>query len=132
MTNNNKSLGKILKQRRLTMLLTLGELSAKSGVSPSHLGRIEKGERFPSGRTLRKIAKPLGFSEGELFTYAGYLSSQPPSIVERASERQLDPYVAKLLSQEPVEIQRAVVTILSVLKSMAKGIGQENSRTKSQ
>ncbi len=129
---SNKNLGKILKQRRVTMPLTLGELSAKSGVSPSHLGRIEKGERFPSGRTLRKIAKPLGFSEGELFTYAGYLSSQPPSIVERASERQLDPYVAKLLSQEPVEIQRAVVTILSVLKSMAKGIGQENSRTKSQ
>jgi len=105
------------------MLLTLGQLSAKSGVSPSHLGRIEQGERFPSAHTLRKIAKPLGFSEGELFTYAGYLPSQSSSIVESSSEKQLDPYVAKVLSQEPVETQRTVVTILSVLKSMAKSIG---------
>ena len=32
MTNSNKNLGEIIKQRRVTMLLTLGELSAKSGV----------------------------------------------------------------------------------------------------
>jgi len=105
------------------MLLTLGKLSAESGVSPSHLGRIEKGERFPSARTLRKIAQPLGFSEGELFTYAGYLPSQSSRTVESSSERQLDPYVAKVLSQEPVEMQRTVVTILSLLKSIAKSIG---------
>ena len=103
------------------MLLTLGKLSAESGVSPSHLGRIEKGERFPSAHTLRKIAKPLGFREGELFTYADYLPSQSSRMVESSSERQLDPYVAKLLSQEPVEIQRTVVAILTILKSMARG-----------
>ena len=120
---SNKSLGKILKQRRATMLLTLGKLSAESGVSPSHLGRIEKGERFPSARTLRKIAQPLGFSEGELFTYADYLPPQSSSTVENSSERQLDPYVAKVLSQEPVEMQRTVVTILSLLKSLTKSIG---------
>jgi len=125
---NNKSLGKILRQRRVTLLLTLGELSAKSGVSPSHLARIEKGDRFPSARVLRKIAKPLGFSEGELFTLAGYLPSQPLSTADSFSVEQLDPYVAMVLSQEPVETQRAVVTTLSVLKSMAKSIGQENSR----
>jgi len=129
---DNESLGKMLKQRRVTMLLTLSELSAKSGVSPSHLSRIEKGKRFPSSHTLRKIAKPLGFSEGELFTHAGYLPSQSSSIGKRASERQLDPYVARVLSEEPAETQRTAVTILSVLKSMAKSIGQENSRTKAQ
>jgi len=120
---DEKSLGKILKQRRAMMLLTLGKLSAESGVSPSHLGRIEKGERFPSARTLRKIARPLGFSEGELFNYAGYLPSQPSRTVESSSERQLDPYVAKVLSQEPVEMQRTVVTILSLLKTLARGMG---------
>ena len=128
MTNNDKSLGQILRQRRVTMLVTLGELSAKSGVSPSYLGRIEKGERFPSGQILRKIAKPLSFSEGELFTLAGYLRSQPLSTADSFSVEQLDPFVATMLSQEPVETQRAVVTILSVLKSMAKSIGQEDSR----
>jgi len=105
------------------MPLTLQELGAMSGVSPSHLGRIEKGGRFPSARILRKIAHPLGFEEDELFALAGYLSPHVPSVAEDAREYtggQLDPYVATVLSQEPVEIQRAVVTILSVMKSMAR------------
>ena len=102
------------------MLLTLGGLSAKSGVSASHLARVERGDRFPSAQILRKIAKVLDFSEVKLLTTAGYLSPQSPSIVESSSERRLDPYVAAVLSQEPLEIQRTVVTLLSVLKSMAE------------
>jgi len=123
MTDNNKSLGKILKQRRVTMVLTLAGLSAKSGVCPSHLGRIELGQRFPSGRVLHKIAGPLGFNEGELLTYAGYLTTQPSSMTDSFSGGRLDPYVARVLSQEPVGTQRTVVTILGVLKSMAKSTG---------
>jgi len=102
--------------------LTLHELAAASGVSASHLGRIERGERFPSAHTLRKIAPPLNSSEDELFTLAGYLSPQPPSEAEKPGVRRLDPYVAEVLSQEPVEIQRAAVNILSVLKSMARAL----------
>jgi transcriptional regulator with XRE-family HTH domain len=113
-------LAKILRQRRVMVPLTLKELGATSGVSASHLGRIERGERFPSARILRKIAKPLGASENELLTLAGYLSPQPSTGAERPSVGQLDPYVASVLSQEPVEIQRAVITVLTVLKSMAK------------
>lgn len=123
MTDNNKSLGKILRQRRVTMLLTLGGLSAKSGVSLSHLARVEMGERFPSAKILRKIAEPLGFNEGELFTYAGYLPTQSSSMTDSFSGGRLDPYVATVLSQEPVGTQRTVVTILGVLKSMAKSTG---------
>jgi transcriptional regulator with XRE-family HTH domain len=100
--------------------LTLKELATTSGVSSSHLGRIERGERFPSARILRKIAKPLGASESELFTLAGYLPPQPATGAERPTVGQLDPYVASVLSQEPVEIQRAVITVLTILKSMAK------------
>jgi len=115
----SNDLGKILKQRRVMVPLTLRELATMSGVSASHLGRIERGERFPSARILRKIAKPLGASENELLTLAGYLSPQPAT-GEASSIGQLDPYVAAVLSQEPVEVQRAVVTILTVLKSMAR------------
>jgi transcriptional regulator with XRE-family HTH domain len=117
----SNNLGKILKQRRVMVPLTLRELATASGVSSSHLGRIERGERFPSARILRKIAKPLGASEAELLTLADYLSPQPSTGAERPpSVGQLDPYVASVLSQEPVEIQRAVVAILTILKSMAK------------
>ena len=123
----SNELGRILKQRRVMVPLTLQELGTRSGVSASHLGRIERGERFPSARILRKIARPLGASESELLTLAGYLSPQAPSGVElEAQLGQLDPYVAAVLSQWPVEVQRAVIPIITVLKSMAKGIAQES------
>ncbi|MFA5309654.1 MAG: helix-turn-helix transcriptional regulator [Dehalococcoidales bacterium] len=128
MSYSNNDLGKILKQQRITVPLTLQELAAESGVSSSHLGRIERGERFPSARILRKIAKPLGFDEDELFTLAGFLSPQTSGTAEestsRYASRQLDPYVARMLSEEPPEIQRAVIGILSLLKSVAKGISK--------
>jgi len=100
--------------------LTLGQLSEISGVSPSHIGRIERGERFPSAHTLRRIAKPLGFDESELFVLADYLSPQSPATVEGSSHARLDPYVARVLAAEPVEIQRTVIAILTIFKSIAK------------
>jgi transcriptional regulator with XRE-family HTH domain len=130
MGDTNINLGKILKQQRLSLPLTLRELSAMSGVSASHLGRIERSERFPSGSILRRIAKPLGFEEDELFTLAGYLSPTAPSVAEGRQYYgggELDPYVARMLTQEPIEMQRAVIGILSILKSMAKSLTKENT-----
>ena len=125
---DSNGLGKLIKQQRISIPLTLQELAAKSGVSPSHLGRIERGERFPSAHILRRIASPLGFEENELFTLAGYLSLQSPGINETDLARRsegLDPYVGRVLGQEPVEIQRAVIGILTMLKSIARSIGKE-------
>jgi transcriptional regulator with XRE-family HTH domain len=130
MARSDNSLGKIIKQQRISIPLTLQELAATSGVSSSHLGRIERGERFPSAHILRKIAKPLGFDEDELFTLAGFLSPQTPSVAEESSSgygsRHLDPYVAKILAEEPVEVQRAVIGILTLLKSIARGMAKGN------
>jgi transcriptional regulator with XRE-family HTH domain len=125
----NTNLGRVLKQQRLSLPLTLRELSAMSGVSASHLGRIERGERFPSGSILRRIAQPLGFEEDELFTLAGYLSAPAPSVAEGYRQYgggELDPYVTRVLSQEPIEMQRAVIGILSILKSISKGMPKKN------
>jgi transcriptional regulator with XRE-family HTH domain len=109
------------------MSLTLAELAERSGVSASHLGRIERGERFPSARILRRLARPLGVEEGELMTWANYLS--PASVAEEGppytGDRRLDPHVARMLSQEPVDVQRAVIGILSILKSIAASMTHE-------
>jgi transcriptional regulator with XRE-family HTH domain len=116
----------------MSVPLTLQELAAISSVSASHLGRIERGERFPSAYILRKIAKPLGFEEDEIFTLAGYLSTQSPSVGESRSPyigEGLDPYVARMLAQESPEVQRSVIGILSILKSIARGIGKESPAT---
>ena len=129
MNNEKNNLGKIIKQQRVMVPLTLQELAARSGISPSHLGRIERGERFPSAHILRKIAEPLGFEENELFTLADYLSPVSPTIAEGNlgySGERLDPYVARALAQEPVDIQRTVIGILTILKSIAKSITKEN------
>ena len=128
MDTSNLDLGKILKQQRITIPLTLQELAGESGVSASHLGRIERGERFPSARILRKIAKPLAFDEDELFTLAGFLTPQTPNTPEesgsRYSSRQLDPYVARMLAEESIETQRAVIGVLSLIKTIAKGMSK--------
>jgi len=126
--DNVKNLGRIIKEQRIRVPLTLRELADMSGTSSSHLGRIERGERYPSAHVLRRIAKPLGFDEDELFTLAGYLSPQAPAIAEsspRYSSQRLDPFVAKLLAEEPVEVQRAVIGILTILKTLAKSIAKE-------
>jgi len=126
MTNDHgKNIAGIIKQRRVLMGLTLREIATRSGVSSSHLGRIDRGERIPSARVLRKIAEPLGFKETELLRLVDYLSPQPPGQAEGQTKydaERLDAYVAMILSQEPVEVQRAVIGILSILKTIARGL----------
>jgi transcriptional regulator with XRE-family HTH domain len=125
---NGTGLGEIIRRQRVTIPLTLHELATMSGVSPSHLGRIERGERYPSARVLRRIAKPLGLGEDGLFTLAGYLSPQPSGVAEADavySGSRVDPYVAGVLAHEPAEVQRALIAILSILKNMAKDVPKE-------
>jgi transcriptional regulator with XRE-family HTH domain len=129
MNQNTHDFGKLLKRQRVTISLTLKELANRAGVSASHLGRIERGERFPSAHILRRIAKPLGFDEEELFTLAGFLSPQMTGVAEKDTEyvrSKLDPYVAKLLSDEPVEVQRTVIGILAIIKSLAKSLKEKD------
>ena len=121
--NSGNNLGELIRQQRVAIPLTLQELATRSGVSPSYLGRIERGERFPSARILRRIAEPLGFEENELFALAGYLSPRASNLGEETlpyGGGRLDPYVARVLSQEPIDVQRAIIGVLSVLKSIAK------------
>jgi len=123
MTTTISDVGRVIKQRRLMAELTLSELSAMSGVSISHLGRIERGERFPSASVLRKLAKPLGISEVELFSFAGFLSPQASGTVKSVGQHnigELDPYVATLLASEPPAMQRTVIGILAIMKEITK------------
>jgi transcriptional regulator with XRE-family HTH domain len=129
MIQTDKKIGEIIKRQRLSIPMTLLKLSSDSGVSQSHIGRIERGERLPSARVLRKIAKPLGFKEEELFMIAGFLSG-PSNDQENSTNNtyrhlKIDPLVANFLASEPAEVQRAVIGILSLLKIVAKAINNE-------
>lgn len=120
MTESTKELGRIIHERRRRTKLTLQKLSALSGVSPSHLARIERKERFPSARILHKIARPLNFNENELFMLAGYLSYP---VGARSDYRDninsgLDPEIVSVLAQQPHHMQRAVVDIINILQGL--------------
>ena len=122
-----KDFGRLIRQQRMMIPLTLQELAVRSGVSQSHLGRIERGERFPSASTLQKIAEPLNLDVNELFILASYLPPQSENISGSQSNYkggQLDPYVSWLLAQEPPGVQRAVIGILSIIKSISQAIIQ--------
>jgi transcriptional regulator with XRE-family HTH domain len=82
-----QSIGKIIREQRKSIPLSLKRLSRMSGVSLAHLSRIEKGERSPSPHTLQLIAQPLGFDVNELLIIAGYLSPEPTGISEEQRNR---------------------------------------------
>jgi transcriptional regulator with XRE-family HTH domain len=128
LNKNSVNLGEVIRRQRVTIPLTLQKLATISGVSPSHLGRIERGERYPSARVLRRIAKPLGLGEDGLFTLAGYLSPNASGVAETEpgyAGNSVDPYVASVLAQEPAEVQRALIAILTILKNIAKSVPEE-------
>jgi len=121
--DSRNDIGRMLKQRRLMIPLTLQELAQASGVSSSHLGRIERGGRYPSARILRQVSKPLNLSESELFLQAGFLSPTASGDDEESEKcRRLDPYVASVLAKESEEVQRTVIAILTVMKGLARGV----------
>ena len=85
--SNKQSVGKIIREQRKSIPLTLNQLADMSGVSPSHLARIEKGQRVPSPHTLQKVAKPLGFDLNELLILTGYLSLEPSMLHEEERKK---------------------------------------------
>lgn len=85
--NPKPNITKIIREQRKKMSLSLVQLSKISGVSISHLSRVEQGNRRPSIRTLEKIAKPLGFDLNELLIITGHLSSGASLTSEEEREK---------------------------------------------
>ncbi len=123
MADMDVNLGEFIRDRRVALSLTREELGVRSGVSGVHVARIERGERFPSARVLRRLAGPLGLSEDELFRLAGFLPRRTPEEADEIPDYRadrIDPVVAAMMAQEPVEVQRAAIGILVTLKSIAR------------
>jgi len=129
---HDNNIGRIIKRRRVLLDITQSKLASSAGISSTLIGRVERGKRSPSARTLRKLADALHFDESELLIEAKYLSPQYSRLIEKnvgTGTMRLDPYVAIELSKEPLEVQRIALAILTMLKSIAVGIiseGQNN------
>jgi transcriptional regulator with XRE-family HTH domain len=103
---------KILALRRKRQL-TQKKLAALSGVSPSYLSRVERGQRqIPHPSLLSKLAAPLQVSEYELLFMAGYISGDcaddkpiPGHWQELVADPSLDEAVRGLEPLSPQEKQ---------------------------
>jgi transcriptional regulator with XRE-family HTH domain len=59
-------IGKSVRRLRIERFMSQAELSKVAGVSPAHLGRIERNEHDPHLSTIRKIAEALSVDPSEL------------------------------------------------------------------
>ena len=83
---------------------------------------------MPSARILRRIAPHLNIGEVELLALAGYISPGDPGLIGKPDSSKLDPFVVAFLSQEPVEVQRAVIGVFSAMKYIAEGMAYQQAR----
>jgi transcriptional regulator with XRE-family HTH domain len=77
MAATKETLAEGLVRLRQATGLSLRQVEEQTGIDRSILSRLENGEkRQPSPATLTKLASTLGVTPGELFTLAGYTSSE--------------------------------------------------------
>lgn len=116
------SFGQKLEALRKRKKLSQKQLAEKAGISPSYLSRVERGKRnIPHPNILKKMAAPLGMTEAELLTLAGYLPELDTSafIPGHWSDLIADPSLDGALRQLgtlTAEEKMALVTYLRAIK----------------
>ncbi len=105
------ALGKRIRELRTELHMSQEELSFKAGISPAHLGQIERAAKRPNVDTIGKLASALGVPPSALFT-----DEQTPPPERTATLEKID---AQLLSMTEDE-QRDVLRIIRILRSYKK------------
>ena len=115
MANRELTLGDQIRVGRARLRMTLRELGAATGKTPSYLSDIENDRRVPSEAVLRSIADALELDFDDLMASAGrfgedadrYLKRNPQAgvLFRRMSERNVAPEVIKRLMDETPELR---------------------------
>ena len=66
-----RSVGDLIRERRLTSRMSLRELASLSKVSNAYLSQVERGLHQPSIRVLRAVADALEMSSEQMMAFAG-------------------------------------------------------------
>lgn len=72
---SSSDIGVYIRKYRKKNDLTLRDLSKRSGISFSHLSKIERGEHIPSKRTLDLLAESIDVDKDKLYVLSGYAPS---------------------------------------------------------
>lgn len=93
------------------------ELSFKAGISPAHLGQIERAEKKPTLETIGKLAEALEISLPELFMFEAGGSSSKPS-AENTVVSKINAQLRGLTTEEQQDILRIVRIIRRNMKKI--------------
>lgn len=99
------SFGKYLKTLRKNSDLSLEDVEKESGVSVSHLSRVERGSRNPTPDILKKIARPLDVSYECLMIKAGFINAQ--KIINQYTESENKKVPTSGSMQRPESVKEA-------------------------
>ncbi|GLO65006.1 helix-turn-helix domain-containing protein [Oceanobacillus kimchii] len=72
MNEKRNKIGRFIKKYRQEKEMSLRALSEITGISFSHVSKIERGEHTPSKETISIIANKLDLDENELLIMSGY------------------------------------------------------------
>lgn len=103
--------GNRVRQLRQAQGISQEALALKAGISPAHLGQIERAVKKPTVDTIGKLAEALNIEAADLF-----LSKPAPSMTQSAIRNKID----ALLSSMNDEEQKDVLHILRILKRFGK------------
>ena len=78
-----RQLGERLRTCRLNKKCSIEELALLSGINPSHLGKIERGESNITLKTLSKVIEALGASYSEIFDFDEPLQPPKEPLIEK-------------------------------------------------
>src|SRR5690606_33501966 len=91
-----------LRQARLSQGLSLSELAARAGLSPSYVTEIEKGRKYPKADKILRLARALGYDYDQLVS----LRLEPPlHFLESAlSSQVLQQFPLELFGVDPAAV----------------------------
>jgi len=110
-----ETIGLRIREIRLEKQWTQEKLGEVIGVSYSYVGRIERGQKNISLKTLEKIAQALEVSEAEFFTY-----SHTEEINQSEKMREIQEINFMLYKQDLHSIVKIKPVLQEMLKQMKK------------
>lgn len=112
-----KQLGQRIRELRMQQHMSQEELSFKAGISPAHLGQIERALKNPTIDTIAKIAVALDIPIADLFTM-GTVTTTPHNAT-------LGKINAQLLSMNEDE-QKDILRIIRIFRGYQRKINDSS------
>lgn len=107
MSDIAKQLGQRIRELRTKQHMSQEELSFKAGISPAHLGQIERALKNPTIDTIAKIAAALDIPISDLFTMEAVSAAPQNTTVSKIN--------AQLISMSEEE-QKDILRIIRIFR----------------